>query len=588
LKDCNFVQLVFYSITGLVSTWETYNKMNKIQGCLILLLSLLPTSQAQDTAVAQTSSNFETSYGLTPASCPTLSTVNDGTTGWYIDQAYDSPACFPRQVECTKLVGTTVGDPTGSVRECPTGYTFISNNTDQCYSVSSSNALAACGVTVDYTLDGIKVYVTDAAVFEQTGAKLQFGATYTGNTPDQCTFDRITGGVFGSNKGGYVGELQFSTTDVADCNVERKMESDGNGGYYIQYEFMLKRDAQRTERVEVTDLSTDTVITREKCFMANVQCNYDPDGVVTSRYQPSSPNALDEHDESNIDFDMKRVACNSDPNPGQEDFSAAVYVTEPVCFRTKITTDWHQDIRISTPKCWVTPYELPKPEDKVTKVYNLFDADSVKLGQGETAASDTIYTDSTLVQLCEPGSIASTFAPTVYEEAFQFDAFRFQSYFENDAPNQDGTFDEDTANNVNSYAQTMYVHCEVNACKDTDRESDECKVNVFDDCFSAGTTGQRVFQINQRARRAAPATKGASMLPKLTKSRVVSTAFVLPARERMNYVSEEAKSYSLLSDTLSLGLFAVGCVFAVVAIGMYVAMKRQMRQLKYSSLTNNQ
>jgi len=558
--------------------------MNKIQGCLILLLSLLPTSQAQiETVLDQTSSNFATSYGLSSTSCPTLpSTVNDGTTGWYIDQAYDSPACFPRQVQCTKTGGTT--NPTGSVRECPTGYTFISNDTNQCYSVSSSNALTSCGVTVDCTLDGIKVYVTDAAVFGQTGADLQFGATYAGDTPDQCTFDHITGGVFGSDAqgqplGGYEGELRFSTTDVADCDVSRKMDSDGNGGYFIEYTFMLKRDAQRTERVEVTDPLTDTIITREKCFMANVQCNYDPDGVVTSRYQPSSPNALDEHDESNIDFDMERVACDTDPNPGQEGFTAAVYVKDPVCFRTKITTDWHQGIRISTPKCWVTPYELPKPDEDQTKVYNLFDANS----QVETANPATgIKTDSTLVQLCDEDHF-STFASTLYEEAFQFNAFRFQSY-----KASDGTFDEDAANNVASYAQTMYVHCEVNACKDNDRESEECKVNLFDDCFSAGTTGQRDFLTNRRARRAAPATKGASMLPKLTKSRVVSTAFVLPARERMNYVSEEAKSYSLLSDTLSLGLFAVGCVFAVVAIGMYVVMKRQMRQLKYSSLTNNQ
>jgi len=563
--------------------------MIKIQGCLILLLSLLPTSQAGNTVPFE-SIDFLNSYGLDETSCP--ANVADG---WYIDQAYDSPKCFPRQVDCEN------GSPTGNTRECPTGYTFIpdtetaDNDNDACYPVSSSEALGACGVTVDCTLDGIRVYVSDGAVWSQDDADLQFGAHDGEVTPEACRIERKSAG------GGYEGYLDFIGDDVAQCEVTREMKVDGRfdtdgnkiadgDGYYIQYNFMLKRHNQRTgnQRVEVTDLVTDTVITREKCFMAKVQCNYNPDGVVTSKYQPSSPNALDEHDESNIDFDMERVACDSDPNPGQEGFNDAVYVKDPVCFRTKITTDWHQGIRISTPKCWVTPYELPKPEDKVTKVYNLFDADSVKLGDGQTAVDGTLYTDSTLKPLCDAANFA-TFASTVYEEAFQFDAFRFQSYFENDpdTDNVDGTFDQVKANGVASYAQTMYVHCEVNACDVTDRDSEECKVNIFDDCFSAGTTGQRV-QTNRRARRAVPATKGASMLPKLTKSRVVSTAFVLPARERMNYVSEEAKSYSLLSDTLSFGLFAVGCVFGVVALGMYVVMKQQMRQLKYSSLTNNQ
>merc|ERR550532_1391514 len=130
--------------------------MNKIQGCLILLLSLLPTSQAGNTVPFE-SIDFVNNYGLDKTNCPA-----DSPSGWYIDQAYDSPKCFPRQVECTRTEenGVVEMSATGNTRECPTGYTFIpdtetaNNDNDACYSVSSSEALGACGVTVDCTLDG--------------------------------------------------------------------------------------------------------------------------------------------------------------------------------------------------------------------------------------------------------------------------------------------------------------------------------------------------------------------------------------------------------------------------------------------------
>ena len=322
-----------------------------------------------------------------------------------------------------------------------------------------------------------------------------------------------------------------------------KMESDGGGdGYYIQYRLTVKRYDGRgsffttgnNQRVEKND--SGVIITRERCFMADIQCNYNPDGTVTSAYQPSSPNALDAHDESSLTFAMDRIDCGD----GTGNEQAVVYVTEPVCFRTSIETTWHKNIRLSTTHCWAT-----SSPDPTYNVYDLF----------TMSAKD----DDTVLALCD-GSFDNDGS---YTDAFQVDAFRYQ----NDSVPE--------MNDRDSYGQTMYVHCDVNACDSLDSSSTDCAATIFDIGCGAG----------RRARRALSGNAG--LLSKLSRSRVVSKAIVLPARDKMNFVKEEPRaSYNLLSDTLSLGLFAVGCVFGVVALGLFIVTKRQMNQMKYTTLTN--
>ena len=316
-------------------------------------------------------------------------------------------------------------------------------------------------------------------------------------------------------------------------------------GYYIQYEFQVMRWIGRgtdvldeaTQREEDYDNSTGVVITREKCFMLTVQCNYNPDGTVSASYQPSTPNALDEHDENKLEFEMKPIDCAN----GQEINPVVVFVGVDVCFVNKITTIWHQNIRISSTRCWATPNASPNDADR----YRLMD-------------HATVYEQS-FNWLCngDAGNHGSTsgLQNAAYEEAFKFTSFRFQSATKTEM--QD----------VNTYSQTIYVHCEVNACDDGDTTSTDCDPH----CGGAGISRSR----RDTNRRINP------MLPKLTKTRTLSTAIIMPPDDR-RYL--ETPSYNLLSDTLSLGLFAVGCVFGVVALGMFFVMRRQNQQLKYRIL----
>ena len=302
-------------------------------------------------------------------------------------------------------------------------------------------------------------------------------------------------------------------------------------------------DNETTTRVEDRDSSTGVVITREKCFMLTVQCNYNPDGTVSASYEPSTPNALDEHDENKLEFEMKPIDCAT----GLEINPVVEFVGVEVCFVNKITTIWHQNIRISSTRCWATPSS--SPNDAV--VYRLTD--------------HAIMYEDTFKWLCNGADISvfhpanhgsgSAFTNAAYEEAFSFTSFRFQSATK--AEMQD----------VATYSQTIYVHCEVNACDDNDITSTDCVPHC---------DGRE----NSRARRDTNRRIN-PMLPKLTKTRTLSTAIIMPPDDR-RYL--ETPSYNLLSDTLSLGLFAVGCVFGVVALGMFFVMRRQNQQLKYRIL----
>ena len=335
-------------------------------------------------------------------------------------------------------------------------------------------------------------------------------------------------------------------TDICGIPAPTVGSDTAGDGYYIQYEFQVMRWIGRgsevfvnenTERVEDYDSSTGVVITREKCFMLTVQCNYNPDGTVSASYQPSTPNALDEHDENRLEFEMLPINCAT----GAEINPVVVFVGVEVCFVNKITTVWHENIRISSTRCWATPSSSPNDAD----FYRLTDHATVH--------------ETTFDWLCngDAGNHGSTsgFTNAAYEEAFKFTSFRFQS--ETKTQMQD----------VATYSQTIYVHCEVNACDIGDITSTDCVPH----CGGAGISRSR----RDTNRRINP------MLPKLTKTRTLSTAIIMPPDDR-RYL--ETPSYNLLSDTLSLGLFAVGCVFGVVALGMFFVMRRQNQQLKYRIL----
>ncbi len=77
----------------------------------------------------------------------------------------------------------SVADPLDTV-ECADGLTFIADNNTQCYEPSSAAARSACEITIDCGLDAISVYVSDAAIWQQTDAPLQFGDSTSGQ--EEC------------------------------------------------------------------------------------------------------------------------------------------------------------------------------------------------------------------------------------------------------------------------------------------------------------------------------------------------------------------------------------------------------------------
>jgi len=477
-------------------------------------------------------------YGLADPTAASCGTVRNDFT---VDQMFDT-TCFPRLVYCDGN-----GNPQNST-ECPEGYTFIPGNTD-CY--TTANVMNTCGVSIKCGLEGITVYVSYDAVFQQNVAPLQFGTWTTQNSQtDECKIyqDSNINGV-----SGYTGTLSFDNSAASGPTLDRcgiaapSISLDSHDGYSIQYNFVLMRWIGRSTLVdnnnndkdyrnEDIDAESGDVITREKCFMVNAQCNYNPDGTVSSSYQPSTPNALDEHDENILQFEMKPINCND----GSEISPVTVFVDEDVCFVNKITTDWHDDIRISSTKCWVTP--TSDPDD--TTYYRL-----------TTHATEH---EDTFDWLCssDPG-----YQSSLYKESFKFRSFRFQED------------DKVAMQNSTTYAQQLYVHCDVNACEDGATPD-----TTSTDCVPHCTTPVR------RARRAA---SDSALLPTLTKTRTVSSAIVMPKQvSGATYVETPASSFNLLSDTLSLGLFAVGCVFGVVALGMFIVLKRQTNAIKYRMMNN--
>jgi len=479
-------------------------------------------------------------YGLadpTAASCGTVR--ND----YSVDQMFDT-TCFPRLVYCDGS-----GNPSNST-ECPEGYTFIPGSTT-CQ--NTADVMTQCGVSIKCGLEGITVYVSYDAVFNQNYSPLQFGTfTNVDSQTDECLIYPNTD-VNGVN--GYKGTLSFDNTAPTGPTLQRcgidspSISLDSHDGYSIEYNFVLMRWVGRNSRVDdytndkdyrVEDFDSESraVITREKCFMVNAQCNYNPDGTVSSSYQPSTPNALDEHDENILQFEMKPINCAD----GTEISPVTVFVDEDVCFVNKITTDWHDDIRISSTKCWVTPTSDPD------------DSTYYRLTTHSTEHEDTFD------WLCssDPG-----YQSSLYKEAFKFRSFRFQE--DNKVAMQNST----------TYAQQLYVHCDVNACEDgatPDTTSTDC-----------------VPHCNGRldSRRARRAASESGILPTLTKTRTVSSAIVMPKQvSGATYVETPASSFNLLSDTLSLGLFAVGCVFGVVALGMFIVLKRQTNAIKYRMMNN--
>ena len=335
---------------------------------------------------------------------------------------------------------------------------------------------------------------------------------------------------------------------LSACGIGSNVELDGIGGdgYHIKYNFKIMRYVGRGSlelneanlRVESQDAISGAVITREKCFMVNAQCNYNPDGTVTASYQPSTPNAVQEHDDSFLEFEMNPIDCTT----GNIINPVTVFVNEYVCFVNRITTKWHQNIRISSTHCWVTP--TSNPDDP-----NFY-----------TLSNYSSNPDPTFGWICSADGLAHK--TSLYEEAFMYKSFRFQE--ETKILMQD----------VNSYAQTMYVHCRVNACDDPDDVSSQ---DCVPHCAGRGDS--------RRARRA---TSGNPMLPTLTKKRTMSKAIVMPKRldGGADFVETPVASYNFLSDTLSLGLFVIGCVFGIVALGLYIVGKRQNNALKYRIMTN--
>jgi hypothetical protein len=298
------------------------------------------------------------------------------------------------------------------------------------------------------------------------------------------------------------------------------------------------RATDRTNRVEETHGAT---VTREKCFMATLTCYYNSDGTVTTSFTPTTTNALVEEDTSQLTFDLIPTDCDTDADLSGP---ATVFVDERVCYRGLIETNWHVDLRASLRTCWASESADPAV---MTNAYLLADRDGV----------DT--SDSTFSWDCYPLTGSAT---RYYSEFFSFDAFRFQPALEADQ------------NDVNTYVQTMYIHCEINACEQDDSTSDHCE-----------TENACLIDLGIPIARKRREAQQPMSLAGLTKTQLSGKVFVLPRRETsVNFV--EPSSYNIFSDTLSLGMFAVGCVLGVVVIGLVAVLRRTQNQVRYGALPN--
>jgi hypothetical protein len=376
----------------------------------------------------------------------------------------------------------------------------------------------------------MSVYVRSAAIYGQTAGDLQLN-------DDSCHF-----AADGSDNYFYSVDLTDSEWD--DCGVTRSLVGGGTG---IKYETAVKRWSGRaglvgggisTEREE--EQHNGVIVTREKCFMMTARCYYNADGTASAEFYPSAPNTLVEYDTNALDFNLYPITCgNRGPTAGPISVQT-VFVKEEVCFRAEIAdnTDWHDNIRLSIRRCWASD-------------------DNTWTSSGQSPAPGFYYPLGAAVN---EGDSDATFSwdchaqdgsgnPDPIREDFSFDAFRFQQSSYND-------------NTVN-YAQTIYVICEVNACEIDDFTSDECTPKA--DC---------VDFTNDRRQRRDTLHPG---LGQMSRTVVAGRLNVLPKPAE----KRELYSYNLLADSLAMGMFAVGCVLAVVAVGLLIVLRKTRAQIRY-------
>jgi hypothetical protein len=502
-------------------------------------------------------------FGLpdaTNAACPGLTAFNAGsdsgmnTIGWYADREFgnsDNIQCAVRQVRCdgaNSLALDGNGDP--QYRYCSSLNMFFIADRGDATCVDSSNSAAAgqCGgVSIDCGSDSMNVRVNSGLVFGETNALLQFGGPVGGSS---CQM---------TDAGDYYTQSVSLTNNEWDtCGVTRELATN-NGDISILYTAQILRWSSRDSSSRFEESHNGVTVTREKCFMVTACCYYNADGSVSASFYPSAPNTLVESDKNEINFQLDPRQCSQGSLPGAAPISpVTVYVQDEVCFRASITanTAWHDDIRLSIRRCWATNFDSNFAEGSGLS----FNPDSPSSGQvyyplkNQNDLSDSDV-DATFEWDCN-ADLANG-SPDPMEEDFSFSAFRWQ---------QVGGYD-DTMGGVD-YDQTIYVWCEVNACEVDDFTSDECSPKT-------GCTDYQVVTEPNRQRRAAH-----SPLGQMSKAVVAGRMNVMEKPQERR----ELVSYNLMSDSMSLGMFAMGCVLAVVAIGLFVALKRTRAQIRYGRM----
>jgi hypothetical protein len=515
-----------------------------------LALTLLLSAQLLSIVLGGTAtgSNLD-EWGLgvpTDASCSGVGS----TAGWFVDRTYVgnqvAPGlCFIRQVWCTAL--NTVDS--SQYRVCPLGEFYVADGVSaNCVDSTSELARTSCGISVSCTPDSIGVYLTDSAAYGQTDGGFQFGET---NTLDAC---KMT-----DNTGYFQNSIDLTNSNWAQCGVTRSLMGTGvDEGTGIKYEINIARDYQRggflsdpTTLNRYEEQHNGVTVTREKCFMMKAICYYNADGTVVASFYPSAPNTLSESDTETLDFNLVPRTCNLRGPDAAPINPVTEYVNDEVCFRGSImeNSQWHDNIRVSLRKCWATNLDPALPivegEDPAL-IYPLSDMDP--------NSADANDLDATFNWDCHAQDVNGDADP--FREDFSFDAFRFQDIYT-------------VYGMAVNYAQTIYICCDINACDIDDFTSTECTPKP--DCTDYAAGG-----INLRQRREAQH----SPLAQMSSTRIVHKMTVLPRPEE----KRELVTYNLLSDTLALSMFAVGCVLAVVAVGLLAVLRRSRAQIRYANL----
>lgn len=514
-------------------------------------------------------------YGLASPSddsCPTSG------TGWFIDRVYNS-VCFVRQVYCDD--GVLSDDNGDEYRTCDNDQFYIADGGDEgdCYDSDSDEAVAACAVSVVCNPDSMGIIVTSDAIWDQTAADLQVGQGTSG-----CTF------AYDSTAGTYSTEIDLTSTEWEDCGVTREVieDTDGDGGLALKFTATIVRDEDRTELYEEYHHVT---VTREKCFMYTAMCYYNADGTATASFIPSTANVLDESDTDELCFKLVATDCDGvettdiqfETLDGLEDIvvidddgnditdesvllrpeidEPAVYVNDEVCYRAKICSTWHTNIRLQIRKCWATVDGDEDLTGDSSSSYYLANRNDVSDEDWEQDSEGIV--DSTFEWDCygayqDEDGTASTDWSSYYDynryiEDFRFDAFRFQ---------------DDDPNNPD-YVQEIDVYCEVVACEVDDTTSDECNTECSIDPEVVGDP-------TKRSKREVSSTFSA-----LTKSTVKNRLFVMPKKDQVNFMDQPTSAYNLLSDSFAMAMFGLGCVLAVVAIGLMVVLHQDKKKIKY-------